>query len=153
MKKVTENMHSIRILFLCTGHACRSQMAEGWTRWLASRDIEVRSAGIEARGQDPRAIAVMHEVGIDISQQQSIRLNAEMLEWADVLVTLCDHAEEQCPMPGPQTARLHMPLPDPSRFRGDEQELIAQFRETRDKVHQRVDYLLRQIDLKTANSR
>lgn len=152
MKKVTENMYSIRILFLCTGHACRSQMAEGWTRSLAGSDVEVQSAGIEAHGQNARAIRVMQEVGIDISQQQSIRVNAEMLEWADVLVTLCDHAEEQCPMPGPQTARLHMPLPDPSRFRGSEAELLTQFRETRDKVRERVDYLLQQIALKTANS-
>lgn len=152
MKKVTENLYNLRILFLCTGHACRSQMAEGWTRHLAGADIEVRSAGIEAHGQNARAIAVMDEVGIDISQQQSIRVNAEMLEWADVLVTLCDHAEEQCPMPGPQTARLHLPLPDPAKFRGDDAALMVQFQETRDKVRERVAYLLRQIYLKTANS-
>ena len=138
-------MDKIRVMFLCTGHSCRSQMAEGWARALAADHIDVRSAGIEARGQNTRAIQVMAEAGIDISQQESIRVNGEMLEWADLLVTLCDNAEEQCPVVSPHTARLHLPLTDPAKYRDDEAEILAEFRITRDKIRQRVEYVLSQL--------
>ncbi|WP_040576742.1 arsenate reductase ArsC [Methylophaga lonarensis] len=139
-------MEKIRVMFLCTGNSCRSQMAEGWTRQLASDWIEVRSAGIEAHGQNMLAIRVMSEVGIDISSQESIRVNAEMLEWADVLVTLCDNAEEQCPVPSAHTSRLHLPLSDPAKIRGDEATLLTEFRQCRDRVRQRVEYVLQQLE-------
>ncbi len=138
-------MDKIRVLFLCTGHSCRSQMAEGWGKAFADEHIDVRSAGIEARGQNPRAILVMAEAGIDISQQESIRVNGEMLEWADLLVTLCDNAEEQCPVVSPHTARLHLPLTDPAKYRGSDEEILAEFRITRDKIRQRVEYVLSQL--------
>lgn len=138
-------MDKIRVMFLCTGHSCRSQMAEGWARALAADNIEVRSAGIEARGQNQRAIKVMAEVDIDISTQESIRVNGEMLEWADLLVTLCDNAEEQCPVVSPHTARLHLPLTDPAKYRGSDSEILAEFRITRDKIRQRVEYVLSQL--------
>src|SRR6185436_6487310 len=86
-----------RILFLCTGNSCRSQMAEGWANYLGANFLKARSAGIEAHGKNPRAIAAMREAGVDISQQESTRLNDEMLDWADVLVTVCGHADEHCP--------------------------------------------------------
>lgn len=143
-------MDKIRVMFLCTGHSCRSQMAEGWARALATDNIDVRSAGIEARGQNTRAIQVMAEAGIDISQQESIRVNGEMLEWADLLVTLCDNAEEQCPVVSPHTARLHLPLTDPAKYRGDESEILAEFCITRDKIRQRVEYVLSQLTEKKA---
>lgn len=143
-------MDKIRVLFLCTGHSCRSQMAEGWAKALITDHIDVRSAGIEARGQNPRAIEVMAEVGIDISHQESIRVNGEMLEWADLLVTLCDNAEEQCPVVSPHTARLHLPLTDPAKYRGEDAEIYAEFRITRDKIRQRVEYVLSQLAEKTA---
>jgi len=147
-------MNKIRVMFLCTGNSCRSQMAEGWANYLAKDAIEVRSAGIDSHGQNARAIAVMAEVGIDISQQESIRVNGEMLEWADLLVTLCDNAEEQCPVVSPHTARLHLPLTDPAKYRGSEAELLTEFRLTRDKIRQRVEHVLAQIDNKLAvNSR
>lgn len=142
-------MDKIRLLFLCTGHSCRSQMAEGWTKALITDHIDVRSAGIEARGQNPRAIEVMAEVGIDISDQGSIRINGEMLEWADLLVTLCDNAEELCPVVSPHTARLHLPLSDPAKYRGEDAEIFAEFRITRDKIRQRVEYVVRQLAEKT----
>lgn len=147
-------MNKIRVMFLCTGNSCRSQMAEGWAQYLAKGAIEVCSAGIESHGQNLRAIAVMAEAGIDISQQESIRVNGEMLEWADLLVTLCDNAEEQCPVVSPHTARLHLPLTDPAKYRGTEAELMHEFRITRDKIRQRVEHVLAQIDDKvSANSR
>lgn len=136
----------MRILFLCTGNACRSQMAEGWMRELAKNAIDVKSAGIEAHGQNIRAIHAMAEVGIDISQQESIRVNGEMLEWADLLVTLCDNAEEQCPVINPHTIKLHLPLADPAKKKGSEEEIQAEFREAREKVKQRVNYVLEQIN-------
>ena len=138
-------MDKIRVMFLCTGNSCRSQMAEGWAHALGDDYIEVKSAGIEAHGQNQRAIKVMAEVGIDISEQESIRVNGEMLEWADLLVTLCDNAEEQCPVIGPQTMKLHMPLADPAKYRGSEEEIMEAFRLTRDKVRQRVEYVLEKI--------
>ena len=142
-------MDKIRVMFLCTGHSCRSQMAEGWARTLAADNIDIRSAGIEARGQNARAIKVMAEEGIDISQQESIRVNGEMLEWADLLVTLCDNAEEQCPVVSPHTARLHLPLTDPAKYRGTEEEILLEFRTTRDKIRQRVEYVLNQLTEKS----
>jgi arsenate reductase len=125
-------------------------MAEGWARALAGDDIEIKSAGIEAHGQNKMAIRVMKEVGIDISGQESIRVNGEMLEWADLLVTLCDNAEEQCPLLSPHTIKVHLPLPDPAKMRGDEQELLNEFRETREKVRQRVEFVIEQVALEAA---
>lgn len=143
-------MDKLRVMFLCTGNSCRSQMAEGWARALAGDDIEIKSAGIEAHGQNKMAIRVMKEVGIDISGQESIRVNGEMLEWADLLVTLCDNAEEQCPLLSPHTVKVHLPLPDPAKMRGDEQELLNEFRETREKVRQRVEFVIEQVALEAA---
>jgi arsenate reductase len=137
-------------MFLCTGNSCRSQMAEGWARALAGEDVDIKSAGIEAHGQNERAIRVMAEVGIDISAQESIRVNAEMLEWADLLVTLCDNAEEQCPLLSPHTIKVHLPLPDPAKMRGSEAELLDEFRESREKVRQRVEFVLEQVALEAA---
>ena len=87
----------MNMLFLCTGNACRSQMAEGWARQLAAEGVTVQSAGIEAHGRNPRAIAVMKEAGVDISGQESTRVNDAMLEAADLVVTVCGHADEHCP--------------------------------------------------------
>lgn len=143
-------MDKLRVIFLCTGNSCRSQMAEGWARALAGEDIDIKSAGIEAHGQNAYAVRVMAEVGIDISGQESIRVNGEMLEWADLLVTLCDNAEEQCPLLSPHTIKVHLPLPDPAKMRGSECELLNEFRETREKVRQRVEFVLEQVALEAA---
>ncbi|ODN68054.1 arsenate reductase ArsC [Methylophaga sp. SB9B] len=146
-------METFRIMFLCTGNSCRSQMAEGWARFLTGDDIEIRSAGIEAHGQNAQAIKVMAEVGIDISQQESIRVNGEMLEWADLLVILCENADEQCPIVSPHTLRLHLPLTDPAKYRGTEEEILAEFRLTREKIKQRVNYVLQQLNKSVVNGR
>ena len=138
-------MEKMRVMFLCTGNACRSQMAEGWARELAGDLISIKSAGIEAHGQNQRAISAMKEVGIDISKQESIRINGEMLEWTDLLVTLCDNAEEQCPVISPHTIKLHLPLSDPAKIKGTEEELQAEFREAREKVKERVEFVIEQL--------
>lgn len=144
-------MEKVRVMFLCTGNSCRSQMAQGWAKTLAPELIEVRSAGIECHGQNQLAINVMAEVGIDISMQESIRVNREMLEWADLVVTLCDNAEEQCPVVNPHTAKLHLPLADPAKIKGSEEEVRAEFHHARDKIKQRVDYVLEQIQASSSH--
>ena len=131
-----------RILFLCTGNSCRSQMAEGWARHLGGDRLEVRSAGIEAHGKNPRAIAVMAEAGVDISGQESTRLTPSMLDGLDLVVTVCGHADEHCPVLPPGVRRIHWPLDDPARAEGDEAQVMATFRRSRDAIRARVQALL-----------
>ena len=133
---------SINILYLCTGNSCRSQIAEGWTRELGGTDFSVESAGIEAHGKNPRAIAVMEEVGVDISTQDSTVVNAEMLQRADVVVTVCGHADEQCPVLPEGVQKIHWPLSDPAKATGSEEEIMKEFRATRKEVKRRVESLL-----------
>ena len=135
-----------RILFLCTGNSCRSQIAEGWARHLGGAGIEALSAGIEAHGKNPRAIRVMDEAGVDISAQESTRVTPQMLAQADLVVTVCGHADEHCPVLPPGTRKLHWPLSDPAKATGSETEIMDIFRATRDDIRQRVDELLREIN-------
>ncbi|MDD3449741.1 MAG: arsenate reductase (thioredoxin) [Gammaproteobacteria bacterium] len=137
--------HKTRILFLCTGNSCRSQMAEGWGRALGGGRFECRSAGIEAHGRNPRAIAVMAEAGVDISGQESTRLTEEMLAGVDLVVTVCGHADEHCPVLPAGTRKEHWPLSDPARATGTEAEVTAVFRATRDEVRGRVADLLERL--------
>jgi arsenate reductase len=129
-------------LFLCTGNSCRSQMAEGWARRLGGADLQVRSAGIESHGKNPRAIAVMEEAGVDISAQESTRLTPEMLDWADLVVTVCGHADEHCPVLPPGTRKEHWPLDDPAKAGGSEDQIMVVFRASRDDIRRRVEQLL-----------
>jgi len=133
---------TFRILFLCTGNSCRSQMAEGWARHLGGGRIEVQSAGIEAHGKNPRAIAVMAEAGVDISGQESTRVTDDMIRRADIVVTVCGHADEHCPVLPPGVKKIHWPLSDPAKATGTEEEILAQFRATRDEVRRRVADLI-----------
>jgi arsenate reductase len=133
---------TINILYLCTGNSCRSQMAEGWTRQLGGEDFHAESAGIEAHGKNPRAIAVMDEAGVDISGQESTIVTDEMLQRADVLVTVCGHADEQCPVLPSGLRKVHWPLTDPAKATGTEDQIMSAFRDTRDEVKRRVIGLL-----------
>ena len=130
------------VLFLCTGNSCRSQMAEGFARALGGGSIEAQSAGIEAHGQNSRAIAAMAEAGIDISGQESTRLSDDMLERVDLVVTVCGHADEHCPVLPAGVERVHWPLPDPAKATGTETEIGDVFRAVRDDIHRRVKQLL-----------
>ncbi|TDT40194.1 arsenate reductase [Halospina denitrificans] len=136
----------MNILFLCTGNSCRSQMAEGFLRHLGGDRVAVDSAGLEAHGQNPRAIKVMDEVGVDIYQQQSTVLTNVQLQWADLVVTVCGDADESCPILPPGTRKLHWGLPDPARARGDEETVMSEFRRVRDDIEQRVQTLLQEVD-------
>ena len=139
------NNRKLRVLFLCTGNSCRSQMAEGWARRLGGDHIDAQSAGIEAHGKNPRAIAVMAEAGVDIANQESTRVTAAMIAAADVIVTVCGHADEHCPVLPPGIEKRHWPLTDPAKARGSEAEIMAQFRATRDDVRHRVAALLAEL--------
>ena len=138
----TSSNQAVNILFLCTGNSCRSQMAEGWARRLGGERVVVQSAGIEAHGKNPRAIAVMREAGVDISGQESTIVDDAMLEKADVVVTVCGHADEMCPALPPQVKKIHWPLTDPARATGSETQIMNEFRATRDEVENRVRDLL-----------
>ena len=135
----------MNILFLCTGNSCRSQMAEGWTRALADDGTVVQSAGIEAHGKNPRAIAVMKEAGIDISPQASTRVDDDMLKSADLVVTVCGHADEHCPLLPAATRKEYWPLDDPARASGNEDAIMQVFRTSRDEIRQRVEDLLQRL--------
>ena len=132
----------VKILFLCTGNSCRSQMAEGWANHLGQDRVEAASAGIEAHGKNPRAIAVMREAGVDISHQESTRVTPSMLEQPDLVVTVCGHADEHCPALPPGVQKKHWPLEDPAKATGTEDEIMAKFRATRDEVRNRVEDLI-----------
>ena len=134
------------VLFICTGNSCRSQIAEGWFRALGGEHFEVDSAGIDAHGQNPRAIAVMAEAGVDISAQQSTLLTDAQLQWADLVVTVCGHADETCPMLPPGTRKEHWPLEDPARAEGPDEQIMSTFRATRDEIHRRVQDLIRRLN-------
>lgn len=121
-------------------------MAEGWTRQLAGDRLEVQSAGIEAHGKNPRAITVMQEAGINISDQESTVLTDEMLAAADLLITVCGHADEHCPLLPPNVSKEHWPLEDPAKAKGTEEEIMLQFRNTRDEIRLYVKELLSRLE-------
>jgi len=124
-------------------------MAEGWGRQLGRDLIETESAGIEAHGKNPRAIAVMREAGVDISAQESTRVTDAMIARADIVVTVCGHADEHCPLLPPGVTKIHWPLADPAKATGTEDEILAQFRATRDEVRQRVAGLIQDLGAQT----
>ncbi len=135
----------IRVMFLCTGNSCRSQMAEGFARELGKGLLEARSAGLLAAGVHPRAIAVMREAGIDISGQRSREIDEELLRSMDVVVTLCDNAAEACPWTPPAVKLLHWPIKDPVGTRGSEETILREFRRTRDEIHEKIVLFLKEL--------
>ena len=135
----------MNILFLCTGNSCRSQLAEGWARQFAPAGWRIESAGIEAHGKNPRAIAVMQEAGVDISAQESTRVTDAMLAGADLVVTVCGHADEHCPALPPKVKKLHWPLHDPAKAAGSEEDIMQVFRASRDDIKERTGKLLAEL--------
>jgi len=127
-----------RVLFLCTGNSCRSQMAEGWLKTLGGDKFEVFSAGIVAHGKNPRAIAVMKEAGVDISDQESEALNPEILNTLDLLVTVCGNADATCPAVPVSCEKQHWPFDDPAKAEGTEDEVLQDFRRVRDQIHDKI---------------
>ena len=126
-----------RVLFLCTGNSARSQMAEGLLRDLAGARFEVFSAGTIASFVRPQAIAVMNEIGIDISGQRSKSTDKFLDDEFDYVITVCDHANQRCPVFSGPARRLHWSIDDPV-ISGSESEQLAAFRRARDELHQRI---------------
>ena len=134
----------LKILFLCTGNSCRSQIAEGWARHLKSETIEAYSAGIESRGLDPRAVSVMAEAGVDISGQCSKLLDEVMDIEFDYVVTICGHAQENCPFFPGKTRSIHKDFDDPPGLAENartEEEALAHYRRVRDEIRSFVETL------------
>jgi arsenate reductase len=127
----------LKILFLCTGNSCRSQMAEGWARHLKSDLIEPWSAGIETHGLNPYAVQVMAEAGVDISKHHSKHLDEVKDIPFDYVITVCDNAHESCPMFPGQTQVIHAGFDDPPRLAKDtktEEEALNCYRRVRDQI-------------------
>ncbi len=134
----------IRVLFLCTGTSCRSQMAEGWARHLKSDQIEPYSAGIEVHGLNPYAVQVMAEAGVNISGQRSKRLDELREAEFDYVVTVCDHAHESCPVFAGKVKVLHVGFDDPPRLAAaakTEEERQVVYRRVRDEIRAFVETL------------
>ena len=134
-------MERQKILFLCTGNSCRSQMAEGLCRALRGDVLEPHSAGIETHGLNPNAVAVMAEIGIDISGHESKTLDDLATEF-DYVVTVCDHASETCPYFPAKTAVVHKGFDDPPKLAAmaaSEEEGMEHYRRVRDEIR---DYML-----------
>jgi arsenate reductase (thioredoxin) len=123
-----------KILVLCTGNSCRSQIAEGYIRHFAGTKAEVYSAGIETHGVNPKAIQVMQEDGIDISKHTSNHVNEYRDIDFDYVITVCDHAKERCPYFPSKAKKFHYNFPDPAKATGTEQQIMQQFREVRDRI-------------------
>ncbi|OWW46279.1 arsenate reductase [Enterococcus hirae 88-15-E09] len=124
-----------KIYFLCTGNSCRSQMAEGYARQLLSAsDMEIKSAGIETHGLNPRAVQVMAEDGIDISNQTSDLIDQDYFTQADLIITLCGDAKDKCPTIPVGVQHIHWDLTDPAQAVGTEAEIASAFRKTRDRI-------------------
>jgi len=127
----------LRVLFLCTGNSCRSQMAEGWARHLKGDVIEPYSAGIETHGLNPRAVQVMAEAGVDISGQRSKHVDELRDVPFDYVVTVCDHAHESCPLFPGRTKLIHVGFDDPPRLAREaktEEDALRHYRRVRDEI-------------------
>lgn len=130
-------MSKLKILFLCTGNSCRSQMAEGWARHLKNDIIEPYSAGIETHGMNPNAVKVMAEAGVDISGHHSKHLNEIKDVPFDWAITVCDNANESCPVFPGKVNRFHISFDDPPKLAknaGSEQEALDHYRRIRDEI-------------------
>ncbi len=120
-----------KILVLCTGNSCRSQIAEGYLRHFAGEKAIVYSAGIETHGVNPRAVATMKEDGIDISKHSSNHIDEYQNIDFDFVITVCDHAREHCPFFPTRAKRFHYNFPDPAKAEGSEEEIAQQFTRVR----------------------
>ncbi|REK76811.1 arsenate reductase (thioredoxin) [Paenibacillus paeoniae] len=131
------------VYFLCTGNSCRSQMADGFLKALGSHHYEVKSAGLQAHGLNPRAVQVMQEAGIDISNHTSDVIDPEILNRAHYVITLCGHADEHCPVvSNPNVTKWHWGFDDPAQAAGTEEEIMETFRHVRDAIKERIETFL-----------
>jgi arsenate reductase len=133
------NKEKIKLLFICTGNSCRSQMAEGWARYLKGNIIDAYSAGIRPIGVSTRVIKVMAEAGVDISMQKSQHLDELSEIDFDYVITLCDNAAENCPVFTGKTKVLHRAFEDPYFSTGSEEEIMETFRNVRNDIRKFIE--------------
>ena len=127
-----------KVLFLCTGNSCRSQMAEGWLRHLAGDQFDVVSAGTHPVGLNPYAVEVMQEVNVDISNHASERVDPYLEQRFDYVITVCDRAQENCPIFPGASSMLHWSFDDPAKAKGTFEQQIDVFRKIRDEIAERI---------------
>ena len=145
-------MNKLKILFLCTGNSCRSQMAEGWTRHLKSNQIDVWSAGIETHGLNQYAVKVMAEAGVDISGHRSKHVKEVSKIPFDYVITVCDHARESCPVFPGTVKKIHRNFDDPpslAKSAESEGEKLNIFRRIRDEIKAFVETLPKLLEEET----
>ena len=139
-----ENANRVSILFLCTGNACRSQMAEGWAKAIKADSIAAYSAGVAPHGVNPLAVEVMREVGVDISQNISKHVDSLKDQKFDFVVTVCDGAREVCPVFPGSTTHRHVPFEDPPQLAlkaENESEALECYRKVRDEIREFIKQL------------
>lgn len=134
MTQIRPDRSSLRVLFLCTGNSCRSQMAEGWARHLLGDRLQAHSAGTAPTVVNPLAVQVMREVGVDISSQSSKSVNEFSDQAFDLVITLCDDARARCPIFPGGAKTLHVGFPDPASAVGSRDSMLGVFREVRDQI-------------------
>lgn len=132
-------MNKIKVLFVCTGNSARSQMAEGFLRHRAGDRFEAHSAGTQPKGVHPLAIQAMKEVGVDISGHQSKSVTEYLRDRFPYVITVCDAANESCPIFPGAFRRLHWSLEDPAAAAGTEEQRLATFRRVRDEIAERIE--------------
>ncbi|MEY4279032.1 MAG: hypothetical protein RL377_1036 [Bacteroidota bacterium] len=135
------------ILILCTGNSCRSQIAHGYLAAMTHGKASVYSAGVETHGVNPRAIAIMKEDGIDISNHTSNNITEYINIDFDFVITVCDNAKERCPYFPTNALKVHYNFPDPARAIGTEEEVMEQFREVRDMIKKYCEQLVKKLQI------
>ena len=133
-----------KILVLCTGNSCRSQIAEGYLRFFAKDNAQIYSAGIETHGVNPRAIATMKEDGINISNHTSNNVDEYGNIDFDFVITVCDNANEQCPVFLTKAKKFHHNFPDPAKAKGTEEEIAEEFRKVREMIKEFCDNFVKE---------
>jgi arsenate reductase (thioredoxin) len=123
-----------KILVLCTGNSCRSQIAHGYLNFFGGQSLDVYSAGIETHGVNPRAVTVMREDGVEISGHTSNNVNEYANEEFDFVLTVCDNAKENCPYFPAKVRTFHFNFPDPAKAKGSDEEIMNNFRMVRDMI-------------------
>jgi arsenate reductase len=123
-----------KILVLCTGNSCRSQIAEGYLQYFAGKTAKVYSAGVETHGVNPKAIAVMKDDGIDISNHTSNNISEYSNIEFDYIITVCDNAKERCPYFPSKAKKFHYNFPDPAKAVGTEEDILKQFKLVRNMI-------------------
>ena len=139
----------LKILFLCTGNSCRSQMAEGWARHLKSNSIQAFSAGLEANGLNLKAVQVMQEEGVDITQQKSQRIEEVETIPFDFVITVCGHADKNCPVFSCSTRVIHRGFDDPPKLEKkakNEKEALSHYRRVRDEIKAYIETLPEELN-------